>query len=220
MEIFVKLCNGKIISFQVSRFDNIKDVKERIYSKINIETGQQKLVFEDKILEDEMSLLNSHIPSGSQLNLFVKNKIEIFIEKAPSKRIPLQVEPSDTIAVVKDKFMSKHDLLYSGEELNNNKSLSDYMVKDQSILHLISKAENRDLIIYVVLVSGSQLSIIAKAFDTVLGLKQKIERNVGIIPEDQRIIFSGRKLEDNSILSKCGIKMYSKVFLFTRLVGE
>ena len=137
----------------------------------------------------------------------------IFIEKVPGKRIALEVEPSDTIAVVKDKFMSKHDLIYYGKELHSNKLLSDYMVKNQSTLHLVSKVDNRDLIIYLISsYSGDRFTVVAKASKTVLDLKKKVAEKRGEYVNQQRLLFSGELMKNNySNLSVCGIKMYSEI---------
>lgn len=70
--------------------------------------------------------------------------IQIFIKTLQGRTITLDVDPNDTIQSLKQKIESKENipvqeqrLIYSGKQLNDTFTLSDYNVQDQSTLHLM-----------------------------------------------------------------------------------
>lgn len=70
-------------------------------------------------------------------------EMDIFVEIPNGKTITLEVKPSDTIRIVKEKLqenagirVGRKHLLFRGEKLANNSSLSDCNVQKESTLIL------------------------------------------------------------------------------------
>ncbi|XP_078410790.1 2'-5'-oligoadenylate synthase 3-like [Cetorhinus maximus] len=140
-EITVFTLDGSSLSLNVNIDNTISMIKKQIQQKWDIPVYQQRLSFNEAILDDNKSLLHSGIFFDARLHLVITTSMQIFVRTVNGRVLTLDVSPTDKVLSLRNKIESlerlssnQYYLTYGSIPLEDGRTLESYGIKQHSTI--------------------------------------------------------------------------------------
>eukprot|EP01084_Bolivina_argentea_P286187 490909_1 len=226
------LLPGDTITIDIKGTDKVQILKNKLFAKEGTPQEQQKLSFAGRAMQNDDTINSYKIKPESTLHLVINpqaSHINIIIKSMSDcikKDITLKLHKDARQNAIFSPLAFQTNMasilkLKNGQVFDYEKGpLSEAGVKDGDIMYAeYYKPKDWNGQIFVKTLTGKIVTLDVRGCETVSSVKAKIEDKEGNPPEQQRLIFAGKQLENCREIWKYCIKRESVLHLVLRLRG-
>lgn len=215
--VIVETYDGERVEVDVDPTSYLSDLKRQLETETGVPAVHQKIFMKDQELpDDNMKAIDYGIEAGSLLYMEPKS-MSINVELPEGKVVSVDVAPSDTIDIVKNKIadcsgiISKRQVLkHGGIELANKSTVKQAGLKDGSTV----KVEIFTVPVTVNTHDGKKIEVMADPTARLIDFKKQLQDESGLEPSNQQISLLGDVLDnDSKTLNDYGVSPGSELDL-------
>ena len=219
MQIFVRTLSGKTITLDVDGSDTVESAKPKIAAKDGLPVYRQSLVYNGREMRDEQLLQDHDLVQYSTLNVYLRlssiEEIKVRVRQPSGEVVSVTAGKEERVEVVKAVLeaelgvpLEQQWLSFQGQQLENQASLRGCGIQDGSELGLLVMVP-----ITVKTLTGQAFPLQVATSNSVREVKKKIARVTKISPERQRLIYTGKPIDDNSSLDNYEIESEAEIYV-------
>ena len=226
MHLFIKTLHGNTYILYPSKYQTVNDVKLELGVKENIDTTNNKLIYQGRELEDDKQLVNCNIPTQCTVHLIkpqtpagqrgappAAQATPILVRTLVGDMITVMTRPGDRVRDVKLKLKEKENypiehmsLLLGGTTLRDDAYLTEYRLQQDSTL-LVKFDIPPSLQISAVNMLTNEVAPIEGVApnDSIVSLQDKIRQALRIQTPKLTLVHSGGVLNMNLTIDQTNI---------------
>ena len=202
-KILVKIIGEKKFFIDFNALDTIIDLKKKIKTKEGLDLTQYNIFFKRTLLNDNNKTLSDYnISKNDEIRLISKGMLEINL--LDDTNIFIEAKISDKVENIKEKIKPKlkqeniifnrSELIFKGKILEDNKSLDDYDINEESIIYF---KYYPPIQITIKIDDEDEFELDIELSETIYNLKQKIKSMKELIPNKYKLKFNKIELINN-----------------------
>lgn len=198
IKLTVRKQNGTVADLTVPSDERVGELRVRIAAVEGATSRDLQLFYDGSYLEDTTKLRNiPRLADGSTIDLIVPLEVAfaesssssahagggqllVFVRSLAGKVVPIQLQPADTVGELKRRVevqegipRANQCLVSGGCQLQDDRTVSDYGVQNQSTVHLLVRVP-RPLNLHVRALDGNQFQLSADPAKTVRSLLEGV----------------------------------------------